>query len=833
MDVDTLADVVFLVEGSSANGAYINELKTNYIVPTLEHFSQGPIEEREYLISERYSTQYCVVVYRTPANLLEPVCTTFGPYSSPQKVLDLFERLPLVGGGMESYANLAEGFATAHVCFDDMKEHRSGLRNEPTLNTQKHCILMCNSPPCLMPVMECWKYSGKTVEQLAALFHERKINLSIIAPRKIHVLFKIFMKADGDQPLAAKNYAKNIRHLVLLKGYHLKERPQSPNSAANAMVNQTNQVGGSNQVVQQQQQQQQAQQANVQQQQNQQNTGMQMDNSMGAVQQQQQQQNMQQQVAQMAAMSPNQQPGNTLNQQMLQQQQFNQNPNFQNQGNRWVFNPNQQQQQQPQTRPQFIGGPNVSGGPMVTPMGSVNQGMPGQNSALISQLSAPPNQNMNPMLQQQQQQIRMQMLNQQQMQQQLQQQQQQQNVMNPNMAVPGPGPNTQQQVSVANNQPNTSMANQQNQNKPKPTGMRDTIWSGTLEWVEKNKTDQQKITRTLQCTVTANIKDGEPEIKAVNWPSKLLMQLMPKHLVGIIGEQFLKESKMVVFKPQPCEALDALAKSMTTIFAGCVHFTTPANTPPCDIKVLILLYTADKNAFLGFIPNNQSLFVERLRKAIQQKQSMGMQQTATGGPPNNMQQQQQQQQQQQMQNPMAGQINTMGPGPGGINPQQQQQDPNQQQQQQQHQFNQYNPQQQMNMQMAGGPMNQQMMGGPPMGGGPDQMVGNNPMQQQMSMMQHQRMPMMAGGNPNQPQQQQMAPQQQMQRMVRPMMNNNNPGLRHLLQQQSTPGQQFRPQMGGGGPGGVPGMGGGMPNPNQMAGGPGGPSRPFDDNFDFM
>lgn len=162
MDMDTLADVVFLVEGSAANGAYMNELKTNYIVPTLEHFSQGPIEDREYLISERYSTQYCVIIYRTTANLLEPMCTTFGPYASPQKVMDLFERLPLVGGGMESCANLAEGLATAHVCFDDMKEHRARYSIDGNLSAQKHCILMCNSPPYSMPVMECWKYTGKT-----------------------------------------------------------------------------------------------------------------------------------------------------------------------------------------------------------------------------------------------------------------------------------------------------------------------------------------------------------------------------------------------------------------------------------------------------------------------------------------------------------------------------------------------------------------------------------------------------------------------------------------------------------------------------------------------
>lgn len=37
---------------------------------------------------------------------------------------------------------------------------------------------------------------------------------------------------------------------------------------------------------------------------------------------------------------------------------------------------------------------------------------------------------------------------------------------------------------------------------------------------------------------------------------------------------------------------------------------------------MILLYALDKKAYLGFVPNNQTAFVDRLRKVIQQKQGM-------------------------------------------------------------------------------------------------------------------------------------------------------------------------------------------------------------------
>lgn len=35
-DSPTQAKVIFVIETTSANSVYINELKTNYIVPTLE-----------------------------------------------------------------------------------------------------------------------------------------------------------------------------------------------------------------------------------------------------------------------------------------------------------------------------------------------------------------------------------------------------------------------------------------------------------------------------------------------------------------------------------------------------------------------------------------------------------------------------------------------------------------------------------------------------------------------------------------------------------------------------------------------------------------------------
>lgn len=155
------------------------------------------------------------------------------------------------GGKSESNANLAEGLATALVCFDDMNE----IREEHRFGVQNHCVLVCNSTPYSMPVLECNEYENKSIEQLAAIFQEvclskdvyhgknmnlkkknkniflifqKNVNLSIISPRKIPILIKIFEKASGDLSSLNQEFSKDPRHLVLLKGYSFNDRPSTP-----------------------------------------------------------------------------------------------------------------------------------------------------------------------------------------------------------------------------------------------------------------------------------------------------------------------------------------------------------------------------------------------------------------------------------------------------------------------------------------------------------------------------------------------------------------------------------------------------------------------------
>ena len=147
---------------------------------------------------------------------------------------------------------------------------------------------------------------------------------------------------------------------------------------------------------------------------------------------------------------------------------------------------------------------------------------------------------------------------------------------------------------------------------------RDLIWHGELEWQEKVRDSYQKITHKVQCTVsTSKNESGRPDVRSDNWPAKLIMQLIPKSIVQTLGDQYFRNSKSVLFNPQECESVVALTNVMGTGFAGCVHFTGD-----CDIKVLILLYSDDKDAYLGFIPNDQLSFVERIRTVIQEQEQV-------------------------------------------------------------------------------------------------------------------------------------------------------------------------------------------------------------------
>eukprot|EP00088_Acartia_fossae_P017361 TRINITY_DN19847_c0_g1_i1.p1 TRINITY_DN19847_c0_g1~~TRINITY_DN19847_c0_g1_i1.p1 ORF type:complete len:165 (-),score=32.23 TRINITY_DN19847_c0_g1_i1:304-798(-) len=133
---------------------------------------------------------------------------------------------------------------------------------------------------------------------------------------------------------------------------------------------------------------------------------------------------------------------------------------------------------------------------------------------------------------------------------------------------------------------------------------RHTIWAGEIEWKKKGANEQQ-IVHNVRCQVSATIKNGEPEVLSDSWRTKLMLQLIPKHVIRNMGGQYFKDSKPVSFHPEESESLNLLSKEMSSGYAGLVQFGN-SNT------VLILLYNKEKKSYHGFIPKDQNSFVERI-----------------------------------------------------------------------------------------------------------------------------------------------------------------------------------------------------------------------------
>ena len=91
-------DIVFVVEGSSACGAYMSELKSSYIGPTVEYFNGGPVVEDRDSGSESFATLYTLVVYHSSDRMPASLVDVYGPFRNPHKFLQLVEKLDYSGG---------------------------------------------------------------------------------------------------------------------------------------------------------------------------------------------------------------------------------------------------------------------------------------------------------------------------------------------------------------------------------------------------------------------------------------------------------------------------------------------------------------------------------------------------------------------------------------------------------------------------------------------------------------------------------------------------------------------------------------------------------------
>ncbi|XP_074872430.1 mediator of RNA polymerase II transcription subunit 25 isoform X3 [Carettochelys insculpta] len=209
-----VADVVFVIEGTANLGPYFEALRKHYLLPAIEYFNGGPPAETDFG-GDYGGTQYSLVVFNTVDCAPESYVQCHAPTSSAYEFLTWLDSIQFVGGGGESCSLIAEGLSTALQLFDDFKKMREQIGQ-----THKICILICNSPPYLLPAVESTTYSGYTTENLVQKIGERGIHFSVVSPRKLPALRTLFDKAvpSGMMETQPKDFSQDPRHMILIRG---------------------------------------------------------------------------------------------------------------------------------------------------------------------------------------------------------------------------------------------------------------------------------------------------------------------------------------------------------------------------------------------------------------------------------------------------------------------------------------------------------------------------------------------------------------------------------------------------------------------------------------
>ncbi|XP_068584056.1 mediator of RNA polymerase II transcription subunit 25 isoform X4 [Cebidichthys violaceus] len=544
-----VADVVFVIEGTANLGPYFDSLRKNYILPAIEYFNGGPPAETDFG-GDYGGTQYGLVVFNTVDCAPESYVQCHAPTSSAFEFVSWIDSIQFMGGGAESCSLIAEGLSVALQLFDDFKKMREQIGQ-----THKVCVLLCNSPPYLLPAVESVSYTGCTADNLVKIIRDRGIHFSVVAPRKLPALQSLFERASpvGGAVEPHPDYSQDPFHMVLVRGISLPgggPGPLKPVLPPQPLpVNQP--LGGASQPPPPM------------------NPTHPYQNTapMTAA----------QVAAQMAVEAANN-----------QKSRF---PGMVNQGPPFASQP---------TIPS-VAGVKLNQPSIATVTTSTQPMMPQQQ--------VPPNQPVPPPVQP---------------------------VPNQQPQIPPQQQPTVNQPTVPSAQPNMpgvsgAPGNANSIGQQQGVANKIVAWTGVLEWQEKPKASSMdsttKLTRSLPCQVHVN--QGE-NLNTDQWPQKLIMQLIPQQLLTTLGHLF-RNSRMVqfLFTNKDVESLKGLYRIMANGFAGCVHF--PHTTSPCEVRVLMLLYSSKKRIFMGLIPNDQSGFVNGIRQVITNHKQVQQHRAQLGG----------------------------------------------------------------------------------------------------------------------------------------------------------------------------------------------------------
>ena len=117
-----IVDVVILIEDTALGSANLAEIKTNYLLPALEHFNGGPASDLDFA-SLKCSSSFSVVPFYASDCLPLPPSKIIGPFTSIKKVAAVLDKLQFCGGMGETHSSGQEGLANALQLFKEVKHY--------------------------------------------------------------------------------------------------------------------------------------------------------------------------------------------------------------------------------------------------------------------------------------------------------------------------------------------------------------------------------------------------------------------------------------------------------------------------------------------------------------------------------------------------------------------------------------------------------------------------------------------------------------------------------------------------------------------------------------
>ena len=227
-----IKDVIYVVEDTAALATNFDELLNNYLVKALEYFNGGSHSTVEKSWSSiECSSTFTLVLYKSATWRPDRLTVRRGPFSSAKKFFTSLEKIAFYGGEGETKSCASDGLANALHVFDELQSKRQNYLKAGHPISQ-YVILVANSPAYDMPVQDIPTYMGKHVDEILKKFTERKIFFSVIAPRKIPQLIRMYQITGGDLSKYKEtnnpnfvNYAKDGTQLVLLNGFELERQP--------------------------------------------------------------------------------------------------------------------------------------------------------------------------------------------------------------------------------------------------------------------------------------------------------------------------------------------------------------------------------------------------------------------------------------------------------------------------------------------------------------------------------------------------------------------------------------------------------------------------------